>query len=115
ATGAVAFSGLAIWSSVFPLGWTEKGLQMAYIVQAVVLLVSGVYYGTTSLPGWMQALSFVSPATYVIRGMRDALLDDADLAAVWPNLWPALLVGAASIPLGLRGFLWAARYGKRPG
>src|SRR5206468_2721548 len=83
--GAVAFVGLAIASAVFPLLWTEKGLQMAYIVQAVVLLVSGVYYPTTILPGWMQILSFISPATYVIRGMRDALLDGADLAAGWPH------------------------------
>jgi len=115
ATGAVAFIGLAIGSAVFPLLWTEKGLQMAYIVQAVVLLVSGVYYETNILPGWMQILSFISPATYVIRGMRAALLDGADLAAVWPNLWPALLVGAISIPLGLRVFLWAERYAKRTG
>src|SRR5881296_4772097 len=84
--GAVAFIGLAIGSAVFPLLWTEKGLQMAYIVQAVVLLVSGVYYPTSVLPGWMQALSVVSPATYVIHGMRAALLDGADLAAVWPEL-----------------------------
>jgi ABC-2 type transport system permease protein len=115
ATGAVAFIGLAIGSAVFPLLWTEKGLQMAYIVQAVVLLVSGVYYETNVLPAWMQPLSFISPATYVIRGMRDALLDGADLAAVWPNLWPALLVGAISIPLGMRAFLWAERHAKRTG
>ena len=115
ATGAVAFIGLAIGSSVFPLLWTEKGLQMAYIVQAVVLLVSGVYYPTTVLPGWMQALSVISPATYVIQGMRDALLDGADFAHIWPNLWPALLVGAISIPVGLRLFLWAERYAKRTG
>jgi ABC-2 type transport system permease protein len=115
ATGAVAFIGLAIGSAVFPLLWTEKGLQMAYIVQAVVLLVSGVYYETSILPAWMQVLSFVSPATYVIRGMRAALLDGADLAAVWPNLWPALLVGAISIPLGMRIFLWAERHAKRTG
>ncbi|MBI2772942.1 MAG: ABC transporter permease, partial [Chloroflexi bacterium] len=53
--------------------WTEKGLQMAYIVQAVVLLVSGVYYPTTVLPGALQAVSLISPATYVIEGMRRAL------------------------------------------
>jgi ABC-2 type transport system permease protein len=115
ATGAVAFIGLAIGSAVFPLLWTEKGLQMAYIVQAVVLLVSGVYYPTSVLPGWMQVLSFISPATYVIRGMRAALLDGADLAAVWPDLWPALVVGAISIPLGMRLFLWAERHAKRTG
>ena len=115
ATGAVAFIGLAIGSAVFPLLWTEKGLQMAYIVQAVVLLVSGVYYPTSVLPGWMQALSVVSPATYVIHGMRAALLDGADVGAVWPDLWPALVVGAVSIPLGLRLFLLAERHAKRTG
>src|SRR6267378_5214187 len=115
AVGALAFIGLGIASASFPLMWTEKGLQMAYIVQAVVLLVSGVYYPVSVLPAWMQVLSTISPATYVIRGMRDALLDGADLAAVWPNLWPALVVGAISIPLGLRLFLWAERYAKRTG
>ena len=115
ATGAVAFIGLAIGSAVFPLLWTEKGLQMAYIVQAVVLLVSGVYYPTTVLPSWMQALSVISPATYVIRGMRSALLDGADIGGVWPDLWPALVVGAISIPLGLRAFLWAEAHAKRTG
>jgi len=115
ATGAVAFIGLAIGSAVFPLLWTEKGLQMAYIVQAVVLLVSGVYYPTRVLPEWMQLLSVISPATYVIRGMRAALLDGADVGGVWPDLWPALLVGAVSIPLGLRLFVWAERYAKRTG
>src|SRR5256886_13444192 len=115
ATGAVAFVGLAIGSAVFPLLWTEKGLQMAYIVQAVLLLVSGGYYETTNLPSWMQVLSFNLPPTYVIRGMRAALLDGADLAAAWPDLLPALLVGAISIPLGMRIFLWAERHAKKTG
>ena len=115
AVGTVAFMGLGIASAVFPLIWTEKGLQMAYIVQAVVLLVSGVYYPTSVLPGWLQALSVVSPATYVIEGMRRALLDGADLASLWPLVWPALLVGLLSIPIGLRAFVAAERYAKRTG
>ena len=115
ATGTFAFIGLAIGSAVFPLLWTEKGLQMAYIVQAVVLVVSGVYYPTSVLPGWMQALSVVSPATYVIEGMRAALLDGADLIAVGRYLWPALAVGVISIPVGIRLFLFAERYAKRTG
>ena len=113
--GTVAFMGLGIASAVFPLLWTEKGLQMAYIVQAVVLLVSGVYYPTTVLPGWLQALSVISPATYVIEGMRRALLDGTDLAALVPQVWPALLVGVISIPVGLRAFVAAERYAKRTG
>jgi ABC-2 type transport system permease protein len=113
--GAMAFVGLGIASASFPLLWTEKGLQMAYIVQAVVLLVSGVYYPVDVLPGWMQALSTISPATYVIRGMRAALLDGADLATLWPEVWPALVVGVLSVPLGLRLFVAVERYAKRTG
>ena len=115
AVGTVAFMGLGIASAVFPLLWTEKGLQMAYIVQAVVLLVSGVYYPTSVLPGWLQALSVISPATYVIEGMRRALLDGAGLLSLWPLVWPALLVGLLSIPIGLRAFIAAERYAKRTG
>ena len=113
--GTLAFIGLGIGSACFPLMWTEKGLQMAYIVQAVVLLVSGVYYPTTVLPGLFQAISVISPATYVIEGMRRALMDGADLAALWPLAWPALLIGLVSIPIGLRLFLAAERHAKRTG
>ncbi len=113
--GALAFVGLGIASAAFPLMWTEKGLQMAYIVQAVVLLVSGVYYPVSVLPGWMQILSTISPATYVIRGMRAALMDGADLVTLWPEVWPALVVGILSVPLGLRLFVAVERYAKRTG
>jgi ABC-2 type transport system permease protein len=113
--GALAFVGLGIASASFPLLWTEKGLQMAYIVQAVVLLVSVVYYPITVLPAWMQVLSTISPATYVIEGMRMALLDGADLLTLWPKVWPALVVGVLSVPLGLRLFVEVERYAKRTG
>lgn len=113
--GALAFIGLGIASAAFPLMWTEKGLQMAYILQAIVLLVSGVYYPVSVLPAWMQVLSVISPATYVIRGMRAALMDGADLATLWPEVWPALLVGIISIPLGLRLFVAVERYAKKTG
>jgi len=115
AVGALAFIGLGIASAAFPLMWTEKGLQMAYIVQAVVLLVSGVYYPVSVLPAWMQVLSTISPATYVIRGMRSALMDGADLPSLWPEVWPALVVGVLSIPLGLRLFVAVERYAKKTG
>jgi ABC-2 type transport system permease protein len=115
AVGSVAFGGLSFAAAVFPMLWTEKGLQMAYIVQAVVLLVSGVYYPVDVLPGWMQALAVVSPATYVIHGLRAAVVDGAAVATLWPDIWPALAIGAVSLPLGLRGFLLAERYAKRTG
>jgi ABC-2 type transport system permease protein len=47
--------------------------------------------------------------------MRRALLDGADLGALWPLIWPALLAGVISIPIGLRLFIAGERYAKRTG
>ena len=43
--------GLGIFTSVLPLLSPEKGEQMTVAVQGVLLLVSGVYYPLTVLPG----------------------------------------------------------------
>ncbi len=37
--------------------YPERGEQMSFMVQALVLLVSGVYYSVDVLPGWLQAVS----------------------------------------------------------
>ena len=55
--------------------YPERGVQMSFMVQALVLLVSGVYYGTDVLPGWLQACSRLAPTTYMLRGIRAAVID----------------------------------------
>jgi ABC-2 type transport system permease protein len=42
---------------------------------AVLLLVSGVYYPVDVLPAFFQAIAVASPATYVLTGVRRALLE----------------------------------------
>jgi ABC-2 type transport system permease protein len=41
----------------------ERGAEATHIFQGSILLVSGVYYDIDVLPGWMQPLSALSPAT----------------------------------------------------
>ena len=72
---ASAWSGLGILARILPLLYPERGEQMSFMVQALVLLVSGVYYSVDVLPGWLQVASHVSPATYLLRGIRDASLE----------------------------------------
>jgi ABC-2 type transport system permease protein len=116
AVASVSFIGIGMMTAVLPLISPEKGMQMGYIGQGMLLVVSGVYYSVSVLPGWMQAISTISPATYALRGMRDAILGGGDLGAMWKNLWPLAIIGVVSIPLGLevfrRGELHAKRHGK---
>ena len=115
--GSISFIGFGIAASVLPLLFTERGSQMSYIVKAVILLISGVYYPISVLPGWMQPAARISPATYVLDGLRDALQHNAPVwsHAIWASTWPLLISGVVSIPLGLWVFSIAERYAKRTG
>ena len=57
----------------------------------------------------------ISPATYALHGIRSAVLNGTGVAGAWPDLWPLLVLGAVSIPLGLAVFGAGERYAKRHG
>ena len=79
ALGSFSFVGIGILAAILPLLYVERGAQMTFVVQSTLLLVSGVYYPIDILPGWMQVISHVSPATYVLDGVRAGLIEGAPL------------------------------------
>ncbi len=113
--GSFSFVGVGIMASTLPLLFPERGQQMTHVFIALLLLVSGVYYPISVLPGLLQKIAIVSPATYVLAGVRQALLDGASLIDLWPNIWPVLIMGLFLIPAGLWVFRQAERYAKRTG
>jgi len=113
--GSFSFVGISIMASVLPLLFPERGAQMTHVFIALLLLISGVYYPVSVLPGALKALAAYSPATYVLEGVRLALLEGASLASLWPKIWPVLLMGAVLIPLGLFVFQLGERYAKKTG
>lgn len=115
AVASFSFVGLGTVVAVLPLMSPEKGAQMTGIVEGALLLVSGVYYDVSVLPGWMQALSKLSPATYTLRGMRRALLEGDGIGALADCVVPLAVMGVVMIPLGLAVFHQAELYCKRTG
>jgi ABC-2 type transport system permease protein len=113
--GSFSFVGLAMMVAILPLLFVERGGQMAFTMQSVLLLVSGVYYSIDILPGWMQAISHFSPATYALDGVRKGLIDGVPLTQLWGDIWPLLVMGTLFIPFGLWAFGAAERYAKRTG
>ena len=115
AVASVSFVGVGMVTAVLPLISPEKGAQLGFIAQGMLLVVSGVYYPVEVMPGWMQALATVSPATYALEGIRAAVLDGAGVGDVWGDVWPLLVMGVVAIPLGLVVFRAGERYAKRHG
>jgi ABC-2 type transport system permease protein len=113
AIASLAFIGIGMMTAVLPLISPEKGTQLGFVAQGLMLVVSGVYYEVSVLPGWMQWIAKISPATYALRGNREQILHGAGLA--WADVWPLILIGIASIPLGLLIFRAGERYAKRHG
>ena len=113
--GSLSFVGIGVVASILPLLYPERGAQMTNIVQAFFLLVSGIYYPISVLPEWLQVLARISPATYVLEGMRSALLPGTVDKSPMSFVPPLLLMGVVMLPLGIYLFQRAERYTKRTG
>ena len=81
-------------AAIQPLLYAERGAQMTFV---------------------LQVLSHLSPATYVLHGVRARLIDDTPLSALFADVWPLVVMGAVLIPFGLWAFGRAERYAKRTG
>ena len=112
---SLSFIGLGLIAAVLPLMSPEKGSQATHIFQAVLLLISGVYYETSILPGWLRPFSVISPATYTLRAMRAALLEGESLRGMTGTLLLLLVTGLLLIPLGLFVFHQAEIYAMKRG
>jgi ABC-2 type transport system permease protein len=115
AASTVPLIGLGILIAILPLLAPEKGEQMSTAVQGLFLLVSGVYYPVSVLPLPLRAAGVLSPLTYTLSAIRDALLHRAHAGALLPQIGLLLLMGTLLIPAALWLFSLAERRAKRLG
>ena len=88
AVASVSFVGIGMVTAVLPLISPEKGAQLGFIAQGLLLVVSGVYYPVEVMPQWMQWLVDAVARDLRARGhpRRGARRRRArrPVAAMWP-------------------------------
>jgi ABC-2 type transport system permease protein len=84
-------------------------------VRGIVMIFCGITYPISVLPGWMQGVAKWLPQTYMIHGLRNAILAGADLQALLPDIKTLLLFGAFWITVGYLAFNWMERRARRTG
>ena len=59
------------------------------------ILLSGVMTPIRSMPGWLQAVTYLNPVRYYVEVMRTTLLKGAGFGDLWPQLAALLVLGGA--------------------
>lgn len=120
---AITLLGLLAVLSVSIVG---AGLQLIAKKADVLLTVysvgsrffAGVLFPVSSLPGFLQPVSYLFPQTYAIQAVRSLMLDDTRFdATMEPRTAILALVVyiAIAMPVAIWVFLRAVRYGRQRG
>lgn len=115
AIASLSFLGLGLLAAVLPLLSPERGPQATHIIQGILLLCSSVYYPVSVLPGWMQPIAALNPATFTLDAVRAAWIGGDGLSQLWPMIAKLLITGFILIPIGLMIFQVGERYALRAG
>ena len=113
--GSLSLVGIGIMGAVLPLLFPEKGSQMTHVIQAALVLVSGVYIRADQMPEPLATMSIFSPATYIIQGIRGALTLGEGVTDLWRTMLGLFIAGCVLIPVGVYVFSVGERYAKRTG
>ena len=113
--GSASIVGIGMMAAILPLLYVERGDQMVFVLNSLLLLFSGVYYSIAILPQWMQFVSQFVPGTYILDGIRQGLMNGVPVSHLLHGVWPLLVMAVVLIPAGAYAFSLAERYAKRTG
>jgi ABC-2 type transport system permease protein len=113
--GSASIVGIGMMAAILPLLYVERGDQMVFVVNSLLLLFSGVYFSIAILPEWMQFVSKFVPGTYILDGIRAGLMNGVPVSDLLYDVWPLLVMAVVLIPAGAYAFSLAEKYAKRTG
>ncbi len=113
--GSLSLVGIGILGAVLPLLYPERGAEMTHVIQAALVLISGIYIKAGDMPEPLATMSIFSPARYVIEGIRSALIDGKGFGDLWLTIVGLIASGFVMIPAGVWVFSLGERYAKRTG
>lgn len=93
----------------------KRGDPFSALANRVAILLSGALYPVAILPGWLQSISEVIPATYSIRAVRALTQQGASFGDVVDELAIVLGFVAVMLPLSLMVFSRAVNVARRMG
>ena len=100
----VALQGFGYFMAAVGLRWKQP-YAIAFLLSPVVILVSGMMFPITVLPGWAQWISNAIPLTHGLTIVRDAILVNRGLVDLLPVFLRLIASGAAFMAIGYGAFI----------
>ena len=69
-----------------------QAMQLTFFVFLPSILLSGFMFPFRAMPAWAQAIGEALPITHFLRIIREVMLKEAQVADVWGDLWPLLVI-----------------------
>lgn len=103
--GAVVFLGMGF--ALAGLSRSEDQVApLANIVTMPQMLLSGVFFSRTNLPGFAHMLTQFFPLTFLADGMRSLAIDGASLMQIWPQFAGLALWSLVTTAVAVKLFRW---------
>ena len=110
----VAYAALGIISASFIIVF-KRGDPINWVVSSLSILVGGVFYPVSVLPGWLRFFSRLLPITWSLEGIRGALLKGESFSALWQEFLALAVIAAVLVPLSLALFRLSVHYARKIG
>lgn len=100
ALAVLAFNAVGLFSAAVVIV-IKQGNPVALLIGMASILLAGVFYPVSVLPGWLQAIGQLLPLTQALELVRRAALGGEGIGTLWGPLLVLIGLTAALMPLGL--------------
>jgi len=94
----VVFGSIGIISASM-IVYFKRGDPVAWFLAAMTMLVGGVLFPTSVLPGWLEKVSDLLPTPYAVDALRACLMPEADGNQLAMDLLGLCIFGTVLVPL----------------
>jgi ABC-2 type transport system permease protein len=103
--GAIVF--LAIGFSIAGVSKSEDQVApLANVITLPMMLLSGVFFSRTNLPGFAHVLTSIFPLTYLADALRSIAIDGAGLKQILPQIAGLAVWSVGSCLIAVKLFRW---------
>ncbi len=110
----VSFNALGLLAASFVIV-LKQGNPVTWLIGTASVLLSGVFYPVSVLPGWLRDLGQLLPLTQALELLRRSILNGEGLTTLWGPFLTLLLLTVVLLPTGLYACHLAVRIAQTDG